>query len=38
VSTGTGSLRVGFFVPLAALGVILLLAAAEKAMLAEPGR
>jgi fucose permease len=37
VSTRTGSLRVGFFVPLAALGVILLLAAAEKAILKTSG-
>jgi fucose permease len=37
VSTGTGSLRVGFFVPLAALGVILLLAAAEDAILKTSG-
>jgi len=37
VSTRTGSLRAGFFVPLAALGVILLLAAAEDAILKTSG-
>jgi fucose permease len=37
ISTRTGSLRAGFLVPLAALAAILLLAAAEDAILKAPG-
>jgi hypothetical protein len=36
VSTGTGSLRIGFAVPVVALAAILLLAVGENAVLAAP--